>query len=259
MKFYCTQLDKIILSAILYIAVQFIHLAITKDLDMLNEQIRETIQMFRENFPPEMNQLIEQGAGEISALDIIERSLRKGSIVPPFELKDQYGELRKLNTYLDNGPLVLTFYRGAWCPYCNLQLKAYRDRLDEITNMGATLVAVTPEKPGALSTLVTTGVAKELLDMVATNIDFDVLHDQDSNLAEQFGLQFTLPESHQQVLEAFNINVERLTGTDSYTFPDPATYVINTDGKVSWAFVPNNYRKRAEVDDILDALKQLKS
>lgn len=226
---------------------------------MLNDQIRETIQMFRNTLPVEMLTLIEQGAGEISALDIIERSLRKGSFAPLFELTDQNGEIKSLQTYLEKGPLVLTFYRGAWCPYCNLQLKAYRDRLNEITATGASLVAVSPEKSGALSTLVATGVAKELTDMVTTKINFDVLYDEGSVLAEQYGLQFTLPESHQQLLEAFNVNVERLNGTNSYVFPDPATYVINTNGKISWSFVPNNYRKRAEVDDILLALDELKN
>ena len=225
---------------------------------MLNEQIRETIQIFRDTLPPEMTSLIEQGAGEISALDIIERALQRGDAAPSFELTSQNGEIKKLESYLEHGPLVITFYRGAWCPYCNLQLKAYGERLTEISNTGATLIAVTPEKPNALNTLVETGVAKELTDMVTTDIPFDVLHDADSHLATQFGLQFTLPESHQQLLNAFNVNVERLNGTNSYTFPDPATYVIDTDGKIAWAFIPNNYRKRAEVDAILSALNELK-
>lgn len=226
---------------------------------MLNEQIRKTIHMFRENLPAEMSTLIEQGAGEISAMDIIERALQRGDKVPAFELTDHNGDKKSLNTYLEQGPVVLTFYRGAWCPYCNLQLKAYSDRIDEITNTGATLIAVSPEKPGALDTLVSDGVAKELTDMVTTDIKFDVLFDENNSLAEQFGLQFTLPESHQQLLEAFNVDVERLNGTNTFVFPDPATYVIDTDGKVTWAFVPNNYRKRAEVDAILAALKTLKN
>jgi len=226
---------------------------------MLNEQIRETIQMFRDNLPPEMTNLIEQGAGEISALDIIERAIQKGDTAPSFALKDQNGENKTLDSYLEQGPLIITFYRGAWCPYCNLQLKAYGDRLSDLTSTGATLIAITPEKPNAIDTLIDTGVAKEFIGMVTTNIPFDVLHDADSELATQFGLQFTLPESHQQILSAFNVNVERLTGTNTYTFPDPATYIIDSDGKIAWAFVPNNYRKRAEVDNIVDALQQLKS
>jgi len=226
---------------------------------MLNEQIRETIHMFRENLPTDMNTLIEQGAGEISAMDIIERALQRGDQVPAFELADHSGANKSLDAYLENGPVVLTFYRGSWCPYCNLQLKAYSDRIAEITNSGATLIAVSPEKPGALDTLVSDGVAKELTDMVTTDIKFDVLFDENNSLAEKFGLQFTLPESHQQLLEAFNVDVKRLNGTNTFTFPDPATYVIDTNGKISWAFIPNNYRKRAEVDDILAALNKLKA
>lgn len=84
---------------------------------MLNQKIPETIQAFRASLPPELVVLIEQGAGEISALDIVERALRSGDRVPEFQLKDHAGEARQLSGYLAKGPLVLTFYRGVWCPY----------------------------------------------------------------------------------------------------------------------------------------------
>lgn len=222
---------------------------------MLNTQICDTAQQLSGNLPSKIAALIKQGAKEISSMDIIKRyTLRKGSTAPSFKLTNQYGESKELDTYLKQGPVVLTFYSGVWCPYCNLQLKAYRDRLDEITGAGATLVAITPEKPGALSTLVVSGAAKELVDMVTTNIKFDVLYDKSSQLAKRFGLQFELADSHKQLLQSFNVDIERLTGTDSCIFPDPATYVIDTDGTVNWDFVPNSYRKQAEVDDILEAI-----
>jgi len=222
---------------------------------MLNQRIRDTIQKFRGQLPPDLTALIEQGAGEISALDIIERALKPGDTAPAFSLKNQNGGQKSLSDYLAQGPIVLTFYRGAWCPFCNLQLKEYNDRLDEIKGAGATLVAITPEKPGALDILVESGVRQDVIDMAVGNVGFDVLHDAGNRVAETFGLVFDLPESHRQLLKMLQVDVEKLNGDTSYTFPDPATYVIDRSGRITWAFVPNNYRKRAEVDQILDALR----
>lgn len=226
---------------------------------MLNQKIRETIQQFREMLPAELSALIEQGAGEISALDIVEQAKNIGDLIDDFKLNNQRGETRALQDYLADGPLVLTFYRGVWCPYCNLQLKAYSERLTEIRDMAANLVAITPEHPDAIEILESSGAAPEIVDMAVKEVAFDVLHDVDNRVASAFGLVFTLPASHQQLLTAFGVDLERLTGGSSFTFPDPATYVVKPDGEIAWAFVPNNYRKRAEVDHILRAIRNIKS
>jgi len=224
---------------------------------MLNQQIRETIQHFRDTFPSDISALIEQGAGEISALDIIENAKKPGDNVPAFSLKNQHGETRNLNEYLAKGPLVITFYRGLWCPYCNLQLKAYSDELEAINAEGATLVALTPEKPDAIEILKNSEAPSDVVDMAVTNVPFDVLHDENNQVAKSLGLVFTLPKSHQQLLQKIGVDLEALTGDSSFTFPDPATYVIAPSGKITWAFVPNNYRKRAEAHQILTALRTL--
>lgn len=226
---------------------------------MLNQQIRETIQLFRENLPAHLNALIEQGAGEISALDIIERAKKAGDQMPHFALENQFGESRSLTEYLPKGPLVVTFYRGVWCPYCNLQLKAYADRYSDIQAAGATLVAITPERTGAVNILRDSGAPQDIIDMAVEYVPFDVLHDTDSTVAESLGLIFELPESHRTLLSSLGVDLEALTGSSTYTFPDPATYVVKPSGEIVWAFVPNNYRKRAEVDQILDAVAQAKS
>lgn len=222
---------------------------------MLNHRIRETIAQFRAELPVELSALIEQGAGEISALDVIERARKEGDKAPDFALANQRGERRRLADYLAHGPLVVTFYRGVWCPYCNLQLKEYGDRLGEIEAAGATLVAITPEKPNALEILVASGAPRDVLDMAVGELPFDVLHDAGSRVAEAFGLVFELPESHRRLLSMLNVDVTALTGETTFTFPDPATYVIKPSGEIVWAFVPNNYRRRAEVAQIVAALR----
>lgn len=222
---------------------------------MLNNKIRNTIAQFRESLPADLSALIEQGAGEISALDIIERARKAGDSAPAFTLSDQRGEQKRLANYLARGPLVVTFYRGVWCPYCNLQLKEYGDHLKEIEGAGATLVAITPEKPNALEILTASDAPQDVLDMVVKDVPFDVLHDPGNRVAEAFGLVFELPESHRRLLSMLNVDVTALNGDASFTFPDPATYVIKPSGEIAWAFVPNNYRRRAEVAQIIEALR----
>jgi len=226
---------------------------------MLNQQIRETIQFFRKNLPTDFSALIEQGAGEISALDIIERAKKAGDQIPGFVLKNQHGAPCSLAEYRAKGPLVITFYRGVWCPYCNLQLKAYADRYKDIQAAGATLVAITPERPGAVNILRDSGAPQDVINMAIEHVPFDVLHDADNTVAESLGLIFELPESHRTLLSSLGVDLEELTGSSTYTFPDPATYVVKPSGEIVWAFVPNNYRKRAEVDHILDAVTEAKS
>ncbi len=224
----------------------------------LNQQIQQTIQVFRDTLPPELNALIEQGAGEISALSIVENALQAGDKAPEFNLQNYSGESRSLADYLKQGPLVLTFYRGLWCPYCNLQLAAYNARLSDIKQAGANLIAVTPEGSDGFEVVQASEMPQEAKDTVIKAPEFDVLHDAGGTLGEQFGVNFTLPESHKQLLGMMQVDIEKANGNNKFSFADPATYIIGTDGVIKWAFIPNNYRKRAEVEQILAQLKQLK-
>ena len=223
----------------------------------LNGKIRETIAFFRDNLPEDMNALLEQGAGEISALKIVERALKVGDQAPTFDLPKYGGGTASLAEYLREGPLVITFYRGVWCPYCNLQLKEYDDRIDEFRKLGANIVAMTAEKPGAVDILKTSGAPEDIVAQAVVSVQFDVLHDDGNSLARDFGLIFELPDAHKSVLKQIGVDIEALTGSTSYAFADPATYVIGQDGRIAYAFVPNNYRKRAEVDALTSALQSL--
>lgn len=223
----------------------------------LNQQIQETIQLFRSSFPAEFNALIEQGAGEISALEIVENALKAGDKAPDFSLQDRHGNTRTLAEYLDKGPLVVTFYRGAWCPYCNLQLAAYNKRLKDIQASGATLVAITPETPEGPQAFIDSQAPEEAKASILKDPEFDVLHDAGNALSREYGLAFELPDAHKQLFAMMDMDIEKANGDDSYAFSDPATYIIGTDGTIRWAFIPNNYRKRAEPDTIIEQLNQL--
>lgn len=224
---------------------------------MLNAQIRGVVNQLRKDFPAELNQLIEQGAGEISVMDIVERAIKVGEYAPDFSLTNRDGSTVSLSEKLQQGPVVLTFYRGIWCPFCNLQLAEYNKRLDEITATGASLVAITPEAPGGLDAFLNSDVPQSAKDTVIQSVEFDVLHDPKSAVAEKYGVVFTLPEAHQNLLKLMNLDIEKANGDDSFAFPDPATFIISQKGEIVWSYVPNNYRKRAEVDMLLSELAKL--
>jgi peroxiredoxin len=220
----------------------------------LNVEIQNLVKAFRTSFPPEINTLVETGAGEISAMPIVENALKAGDKAPDFTLKNHSGEMRSLSDYLKNGALVLTFYRGLWCPYCNLQLNAYNKGYADIRALGANLVAISSEGPEGAEAIKDSNLPQETKDTIISAPDYDVLHDANTSVARQFGVAFVLPESHQELLHTFNVNIEKANGDSTYAFADPATYIIGQDGVIAWAYIPNNYRKRAEVSEILKQL-----
>lgn len=223
----------------------------------LSTEIEAAILNFRNELPAEINALLEQGAGEISAMLLAESSLKVGDEAPDFSLVDKEGGTKSLADYLHNGPVVLTFYRGIWCPYCNIQLAAYLQVIDSIRKLGADLVAITPEGPDANEVLDGSNLPEEVKSSAIREPEFDVLHDVGNAVAERFGIVFELPEAHKQVMQAMNIDIEKSHGNDKWAFADPATYIVGSDGTIEWRFVPNNYRKRAEPSEILAALEEI--
>lgn len=223
----------------------------------LYADIQQLVKTFRTTLPTEINTLIEAGAGEISSQPIIENALKAGDKAPEFTLKNYDGETRNLADYLKKGPLVLTFYRGLWCPYCNLQLAAYNARYDDIKAAGGDLVAISAEGPDGYEILKQSNLPVEAIETAIHAPAFDVLHDVDTNVAKQFRLAFELPEAHRKVLvDMFNVQVVK-AGDGTYAIADPATYIIGSDGIIAWAYIPNNYRKRAEPDEIIAQLRKV--
>ena len=154
---------------------------------------------------------------------------------------------RSRRTPLEAGPAVVTFYRGGWGPYCNIQLRAYQAVLPEITALGGRLVAISPQLPdGSLSTA------------EANKLTFDVLSDIGNRVARSFGLVWTLSEELRAALRSSNKALPEFNGDDSWELPVPATYVIARDRRVALAGIDVNYRERLEPDAILSALRSLR-
>ena len=209
--------------------------------DALQKQMAATV----ERIPQETLAVMTGATEELVASGIAEQSAGEGSAAPAFSLPDAHGEPVASDSLWDEGPVVLSFYRGGWCPYCNIELRALQQRLPEIEALGARLVAITPETPdNALST------------QEKNEIAFDVLSDSGNRVAGAFGLSFRLPDEVNDIYKnQFGIDLEASNGDASQTLAVPATFVIGKGGKVLKAFVDADYTRRAEPDEVIAALK----
>ncbi|MGJ8737743.1 peroxiredoxin-like family protein [Zobellia laminariae] len=176
-----------------------------------------------------------------------EDAIKIAQKAPNFKLPNPEGKLISLDILLEKGPVVITFYRGNWCPYCNLQLRALQARLDEIHALGATLVAISPQVPDG-----------SLTEDEISNMDFTVLSDQDAKVALQYGVAWEVPEflaEHMRVDR--KLDLEKINNGNGNVLPIPATFVLGKDGLVTWRYVNVDYRTRSEPDEIIEALKNL--
>ncbi len=207
----------------------------------LSEQLEQRKQQGAAKAPTEVIALRQAETDKLIASGIAERSLHQGDLAPDFTLPDAEGKSVTLSTLLREGPVVVSFYRGSWCPYCNLQLRAYQAVLPEIIHAGATLVAISPQTPEA---------AMEIVDKAS--LKFPVLSDVGNQVARAYRLVFVLPEA----LRPYTANLPQYNASDSWELPMPGTFVVGQDGIIRLAFVHADYTKRLEPSDILTALRQ---
>ena len=211
--------------------------------------VRKELEAFREksskSAPPERIRIYEQGIEEVRKSGVADKALKVGDRAPDFELPGANGKKVKLSELISHGPVVVTWYRGGWCPYCNIALRGFQKRLPEIRAAGATLVAISPETPdNTLSTA------------EKNHLDFEVLSDHGNKVAHAYGVAYKIPRV---IVEQFKgrLDLARHNGDESGTLPLGATYVIDREGTIRYAFVDADYRKRAEPSHVLAALRGL--
>lgn len=173
--------------------------------------------------------------------------IRVGTQAPSFTATDMRGEDFSLQQALNQGPVVMIFYRGHWCPVCNRHLKAMQDSIHSIEQYGATLIAISPERVPLL------GRTAE-----KTGAEFTLLHDEDFRVAKAYDVHF-LPEEEDRIMynTVLGARLEQAHSDDSQQLPIPATYVIDKNGTIVWRHFDPDHRVRASVNDIEEALKEL--
>ena len=169
--------------------------------------------------------------------------LKKGFSAVDFEAKDQFGETFRLYDAIEKGPVVLMFYRGYWCPYCNEQLAQLQDSLSFITEKGGMVVAVTPEIPANIDKTIK-----------KSDASFKIIHDKDLKIMNDYHVAFELEEGLIKKYKRWGIDLDKKNGDNGQNLPVPATYIIDQDKKIVFSFFDPDYKKRATVGKILQNL-----
>ena len=176
-----------------------------------------------------------------------------GDKAPNFTLPNAKGENKTLYELLEKGPVILSFYRGGWCPYCNDQLQAYQEALPEFKSRGAQLVAVSPETPKSAAETV-----------MANELEFNVLSDTGNQVARNYDLIWTIPSDNfaqfsDWLSKTTGKTLAEYNGLESNELPVPATFVIGQDAQVVFMYKNENYKERADRMDVIKALDKLAS
>ena len=210
----------------------------------LTDEIAEFEEEKQRSHARDVLDMIDLTTADLVATGLAEKALRVGDAAPDFTLPDALGNEIAIGDLLRDGPVVVNFYRGSWCPYCNLELRAYQRELPRIREKGAALVAISPMVPD------------ESLTVLEKNaLGFPVLSDVGLGVADAFGLVFTVdPRIQEMYMTRLGNNLPKLNGDDSFRLPMAATYVIGADGRIKYAYVEADYRVRADPEDVIAAL-----
>lgn len=213
---------------------------------LLQPQLDSMKARFMRRAPKETIDLYEWSIRTLRSSGILQNALRVNDTAPAFALINANGDTVALSTLLQSGPVVLTWYRGGWCPYCNMTLRTWMNHVSELKAQGAQLVAVSPEvADSSMST-------KERLALT-----FEVLSDPGNGVARQFGLVYKVPDSLMASYNRF-FDLSAYNGNRDNELPLAATYIIGTDKVIRYAFVDADYKVRAEPADVIIALRRMK-
>lgn len=211
----------------------------------------ETLKTQIENFnielskqlPPEIFEAFGKSVEDLKTKNIEENSIKEGAIFPSFSLPNAKNQEISSSEILKSGKMIVAFYRGDWCPYCNLELAALQKALPEIKKKNVTLVAISPQSPD-----------NSLTTLEKHNLEFEVLTDDNNVLASKIGISFKLQDFIVPVYESIGIDVPKHNGNNENTLPVPAVYVIDQNGVVLSKFIDTNYVNRVDIEELINQL-----
>ncbi|MGQ1786540.1 peroxiredoxin-like family protein [Saccharicrinis sp. GN24d3] len=164
---------------------------------------------------------------------------------PNFRAVTTKGDVIDLSEITRQQQIVLFFYRGQWCPYCNKQMSELQDSLDFITNLGARVIAITPEKPEEVEKTIE-----------KTGASFDIIYDENHKIMDKYKVTFKLPKTKHAKYKAWGIDINKASGNSDYALPVPATYIIDKNGIIKGSFFDEDYKKRMSVKEVVEILKR---
>ena len=209
----------------------------------LAKQIEQFNNELATQVPQEVLEAFGKSIEDLQKKNIEEKSIKLGEIMPEFLLPNVKNEIINSNEILKNGKMIIAFYRGSWCPYCNLELKMLQDHLPKIKDKKATVVAISPQSPDNSLTVVE-----------KHNLTFEVLTDTDNLFAKQLGISFELQDFVLPYYQALGIDLMHFNKNNDNSLPVPAVFVIDQNGKIIYKFVDANYMNRIDIDELLQTL-----
>jgi peroxiredoxin len=197
------------------------------------------------NVPHSVIETMHRATAELIESGVARRAKKAGNLAPPFSLKDPEGNVINSADILERGPLVLSFYLGVWCPYCNMELQALETAKPEFDRYGASLVAISPQ------------TAPNSRKSVRQNkLSFPILSDVKGKVGAGFGLRFHLPDYLVELYRQLKNDLPTFNDDPSWTLPMPARYVIGQNGVILYSEVNPDYTRRPEPDDMIPVLQQ---
>lgn len=212
----------------------------------LQEQLNAFKEQFKKQAPEAAFNAFARSTQELIATGQAERALKVGDKAPNFNLKDAEGNNVALADLLANGPAVLSFYRGVWCPYCNIELQALETVNEDLKARGASLVAISMQ-----------GAENSLKSQRENKLSFPILTDQAGEIANEFGIRWTLQDYVVEFHKMFKVVLPEIHGDGEWNLPMPARYVIATDGTIAYAEINPDYTQRPEPSELLTVLDAL--
>jgi len=199
------------------------------------------------NAPAWIVETTHRATRELIESGLADHALKTGDIAPTFDLRDGHGIARRSTDMLAAGPIVVTFYRGTWCPFCNLDLQALENARPQIEATGASLIAISPQ----------TG-ANSRRSIRQNQLGFPILSDPGNKVAADFGIRFSLPDYLVTLYrDTMNNDLAMVNGDASWTLPMPARFVIGQDGRIAYAEVNPDYTRRPDPAEVVTVLETL--
>jgi peroxiredoxin len=212
----------------------------------LQDQLDAFKEQFKKQAPAPAYEAFGRSTQELIESGQADNALKVGNTAPDFVLTDPEGNDVALQDLLAKGPVVISFYRGVWCPYCNIELQALEAASEEIKAKGATLVAISMQ-----------GAADSRKSQRDNNLSFPILTDKAGELADKFGIRWEVQDYVIEFKKMFNVVLPNIHGDGQWNLPMPARYVIDTDGTIAYAEVNPDYTQRPEPSDLFPVLDSL--
>mgnify|MGYP000202051234 FL=1 len=209
----------------------------------LAKQIEQFNNELATQVPQEVLEAFGKSIKDLKTKNIEEKSIKLGAIMPDFSLPNAKNEIIHSKEILKKGKMIIAFYRGSWCPYCNLELKALQENLSKINDKKVSLVAISPQSPD-----------NSLSIIEKHNLTFEVLTDKDNTFAKQLGIVFELQDFVLPFYNALGINLSSFNKNDDTSLPIPAVFVVNENGIIIYKFADVNYMNRIDIDELLNTL-----